>query len=98
MYYTNKNLAEEAIFRDDKLDGFKKVYYKNGNLQYDATYKNGKLDGLWRGYGENGNLLADITFKNSVPVSGYMYDMYGNKKTMTNAHLHNLSKDLPNEK
>ena len=43
----------------------------------------------------NGNIQSEMELKNGKPVFGCLYP---GKRPMTKAHLHNLSKDLPNEK
>jgi hypothetical protein len=43
-------------------------------------------------YAENGKLIYEITFLNGKGIDGFIYDDYGNKTPMTNAHIHNLTK------
>lgn len=94
-YYENGNLKEEGNFKDGKAEGLVKGFYENGNLEREENYKDGKLEGLTKIYYENGNLKFEVNFKDGKAVSGYMYDIYGKRTKMTNAHLHNLTKDLP---
>ena len=93
-YYENGNLKGEKNFKDGKLEGLSKAYYDNGNLKAEVNFKDDKPEGLFKVYYENGNLGVEINFKDGKAVSGYMYDIDGEKKEMTNAHLHNMTKNL----
>ena len=93
-YYKNGNLKAEGNFKDGKLEGLSKFYYDNGNLKEEVNFKDGKLEGLGKEYYNNGNLESEVNYKDGKAVSGYMYDIDGEKKEMTNAHLHNMMKDL----
>jgi hypothetical protein len=42
-------------------------------------------------------LVAEAEIKDEVAVSGYIYEQDGKKRKMTNAHLHNVIKDLKND-
>ena len=93
-YYENGNLRAEGNFKDGKLEGLGKEYYENGNLKEEVNFKGDKQEGLGKSYYDNGNLKAEVNFKDGKAVSGYMYDIDGEKKEMTNAHLHNMTKNL----
>ena len=93
-YYENGNLEVERNYKDGKKEGLYKEYYENGNLEAEVNLKDGKLEGLSKIYYENGNLEKEVNFKDGKAVSGYMYDIDGEKKEMTNAHLHNMTKNL----
>ena len=93
-YYENGNLKGEKNYKDGKLEGLSKAYYDNGNLKAEVNFKDDKPEGLFKVYYENGNLGVEINFKDGKAVSGYMYDIDGEKKEMTNAHLHNMTKNL----
>ena len=93
-YYDNGNLKLEGNFKDGKYEGLGKGYYENGNLKVEGNFKDGKEEGLEKRYYENGNLKGEINYKDGKAVSGYMYDIDGEKKEMTNAHLHNMTKNL----
>ena len=94
LYYENGNLRVEENYKDGKLEGFKKVYYKNGNLLSELNYKNDKPEGLEKTYYENGDLKAEIIFKEGKPISGYEYNIHGNKTNIPDTHLHNVVKYL----
>ena len=93
-YYPNGNLEGEGTFKDGKPEGLWKEYYENGNLKDEITFKDGKPEGLVKEYYENGKLRQEVIFESGQAVSGYNYGIYGKKTPMTNAHLHNITKDL----
>lgn len=94
-----KDCSQNAIvmfcdLEGEPITGVVKGYYENGNLRAEGNFKDGKLEGLGKSYYDNGNLKAEVNFKDGKAVSGYMYDIDGEKKEMTNAHLHNMTKNL----
>ena len=95
VYYENGNLQAEINYKNGKAEGLARAYYENGNLQEEVNFKDGKEEGVAKVYHENGSLKSEINYKDGKAVSGYMYDIYGKRTKMTNAHLHNLTKDLP---
>ena len=90
-YYENANLKREEVFKDGNLEGFVRYYYKNGKVKGEENYTVGKKDGVERGYYENGRLKSEIVFKEGKAISGFIYNEYGEKREMTNAHLHNMN-------
>ncbi len=93
-YYENGNLKAELPYKDGVLEGLAKTYYENGNLAGEESYKNGKCEELAKTYYENGSLQAEANCSQGKAVSGYLYDWEGNRTKMTNAHLHNLNKEI----
>ena len=63
-------------------------------MRSEINYKDDKPEGLAKVYYKNGNLKVEVNFKDGKPVSGYLYDINGKRTKMTNAHIHNLTKDL----
>ena len=62
-----------------------------------CDFNNVPETGKIKNFYENGNLKFELNFKDGTAVSGYMYDIYGKRTKMTNAHLHNLTNDLHKE-
>ena len=94
-----KDCSQNAIvmfcdLEGEPITGVVKGYYENGNLKEEVNFKGDKQEGLGKSYYDNGNLKAEVNFKDGKAVSGYMYDIDGEKKEMTNAHLHNMTKNL----
>ncbi len=76
-------------------NGLYKTYYENGRLGSEINYKNGELEGVEKSYYINGNIKREVIWKNNEAISGYLYGTYGQKRRMTNAHLHNLMTTRP---
>ena len=93
-YHENGKLHAEINFKNNKQEGLAKFYDENGKLHAEINFKNNKLEGLAKFYHENGKLHAEINLKDGEPISGYLYDIDGKQKKMTNAHLYNLTKDF----
>lgn len=99
VIYTSDNTYQvDEILYDKKtnmpITGIYQEYSQDGNLVREIPYKNGKREGLDKWYYENGNLEREINYNQGKAVSGYMYDYEGNRTKMTNAHLHNLNKEI----
>ena len=94
LHYDGSNLQAEKPYINGKLEGLVKTYYENGNLESETPYKNGKREGVDKWYYKNGNLEREINYNQGKAVSGYLYDWEGNRTKMTNAHLHNLHKEI----
>ena len=94
IYHQNGTLKAKGNFKNGKPEGLAKVYYENGNLKSEENYKDGKREGLKKYYYENGDLKAEIIFKEGKPISGYEYDIHGNKTNISDTHLHNMVKYL----
>ena len=93
-YYKNGKVWREDPYKNGKFEGVVKEYYENGNLENETPYKNGKREGVDKWYYKNGNLEREINYSQGKAVSGYLYDWEGNRTKMTNAHLHNLNKEI----
>lgn len=50
-----KQLMEEAHYRNDTLDGLRILYYETGDTMNVETYRDGLFEGPFRAYHENGN-------------------------------------------
>ena len=90
----DNSMTVELPYKDGVLEGLAKTYYENGNLKAELPYKDGVLEGLAKTYYENGSLQAEANCSQGKAVSGYLYDWEGNRTKMTNAHLHNLNKEI----
>lgn len=66
LFYKNGKLAEEKIYRDEKLHGYWRQYYENGQLFAERPYRQGKPDGVFRFYNENGKILGESMLKDGT--------------------------------
>lgn len=80
-YYSDGVLAEEANYRNGRLEGLRKEYNTFGNLSEEANYKNGTLEGTRKVYVGN-KLFIEEDYKNGqleeirkeyYPRSGNLY-------------------------
>lgn len=62
-YDENGKLLEEATFKNDALDGIRKLYYTDGNVQYIETYQQGQYHGEYQAFHENGEVQLKGTYQ-----------------------------------
>lgn len=55
-------LVEEAFFKNDTLDGERKLFYPGGKVEIVETYRRGVFHGPYRRYYESGALYAEQTY------------------------------------
>lgn len=56
-HFKRNALAEESIYKNGNLDGYRKLYYSDGKtLQQEATFTEGKLNGVSKSYTQNGKI------------------------------------------
>jgi antitoxin component YwqK of YwqJK toxin-antitoxin module len=48
--------VEEALYKNDTLDGYRILYYENGDTQVVETYLEGRFEGPFKAYYESGQL------------------------------------------
>lgn len=68
-------------------EGVHKIYSKSGFLDLELTYKNNALDGVQKKYYLIDEVGKEALFENGRPVSGFEYDLEGEKKPMTDEEL-----------
>ncbi|MFA5162601.1 MAG: hypothetical protein WC421_10185 [Elusimicrobiales bacterium] len=61
-YFKDKVFEEEAVFKNDKLDGERKTHYPNGRPSLEEHYSVGKLEGLRKSFYENGVPSAEENY------------------------------------
>jgi antitoxin component YwqK of YwqJK toxin-antitoxin module len=77
--------VEEAMYRNDTLDGSRIIYSETGDTQIVELYKNGIFDGAYKVFYENGALKILGYYKNNIAVGkwkGY-YDTGALKEEVT---------------
>jgi antitoxin component YwqK of YwqJK toxin-antitoxin module len=57
-FYDNGKLAEERLYRHDKLHGVLRQYHLNGKLFAERPYRDGVMDGEFRFWDEDGELMG----------------------------------------
>ena len=66
---------QEATYKNNKLDGVRKIYYENnGKIQSETEYKDGVQHGMHRFYNEKGQTLMEYEYKNGEKVSGQTFN------------------------
>lgn len=66
-HFKRNALAEESIYKNGNLDGYRKLYYSDGKtLQQEATFTEGKLNGVSKSYTQNGKLETEAVYKMGV--------------------------------
>ncbi len=78
VYYPYLNrIYKTSIYKDNKLNGFKRTYYNNGDLDYECNYINGKKEGKSIRMYNNGK-INDLCFYKNNELDGilkeYNYD------------------------
>ena len=66
-FYSNGNVAEETIWKNDLRDGPWKQYFENGQLKSSATYINGNLEGSYNSYHLDGTTHMEGAYRHDVP-------------------------------
>lgn len=79
--YENGKVYEEAQYKDDKLDGQRKIYYENGEVELIENYKNGLFDGPYQEFYEEGKLQLEGLYVDNV-ATGDWKKYYKNGQVM----------------
>lgn len=58
--------VEEAMFRNDTLDGERKFFYPNGKVEIIEPNRNGVIHGKYRKFFENGSIALEQDYVNGV--------------------------------
>jgi antitoxin component YwqK of YwqJK toxin-antitoxin module len=53
-------------YKNDQLNGVKKVFYKSGDLAEETNFKKGLKDGVYKKIAENGVILEEINYRNDI--------------------------------
>lgn len=92
--YTNGKAYEEAQYKDDKLDGQRKIYYENGGLELIENYKNGVFDGPYQEFYEEGKLQLEGLYVANV-ATGDWKKFYKNGQVMEVVRMENNLENGP---
>lgn len=65
-FYDNGVVAEEAMYKNDTLDGVRKYFYPSGITETLENYKNGVLHGVFQKFYDNGILQVEQSFENGA--------------------------------
>lgn len=65
-HFESPNIMTLENYKNDKLEGVRKVFYKDNTIAEEATYKNGLKEGIYKKYAENGVVLEEINYKNDI--------------------------------
>ncbi len=53
-YDDEGRLTEDAMYKNDTLNGLRKIYFENGNIEAEEIYANGVFNGVYKGFYEDG--------------------------------------------
>ncbi|MFP5436249.1 MAG: hypothetical protein ACLGH8_00500 [Bacteroidia bacterium] len=68
------------MYKDGKLNGFRKVFFTNGAVTEECNYVNGLKQGVYKKYNEKGVVLEESNFTDGVYNGPAVFrDDYGNK-------------------
>ena len=87
-YYESGNLNIESPYKNGKMEGIQKYYYENGNILSEIPFMNDKVHGSVKFYSKK--LLWQANAQNGKLINGKCT----NGKTLTNAHLARINKDI----
>ncbi|MBR6412107.1 MAG: hypothetical protein IKS41_02970 [Alphaproteobacteria bacterium] len=65
-YYDNGQLACEATYRNDRLNGSCRRYHRNGQLCTECTYRCGKMTGAYTEYYDDGKPHVKCFYKGGL--------------------------------
>tara|TARA_R110000803_G_scaffold19243_1_gene50604 strand:+ start:280 stop:693 length:414 start_codon:yes stop_codon:yes gene_type:complete len=71
-YHDNGQLQSEFNYKDDKLDGEKKLWYPSGKLASEFNFKDGERDGMCRSYYNTGQIQWEAHYKDGK-LDGVVY-------------------------
>lgn len=80
-----KQIIEEAQYRNDTLDGLRIMYYDSGDTMNVETYRNGLFEGPFRAYHENGKRKTEGQYVANEMVGEWRsyYDSGSLRETVT---------------
>ncbi|MGK0364976.1 MAG: antitoxin component YwqK of YwqJK toxin-antitoxin module [Saprospiraceae bacterium] len=61
-------LTEEASYKNDTLNGLRKIFFENGNVEAEEIYADGIFDGIYRAYYQDGKLELEGNYVNNEMV------------------------------
>ena len=85
-------LRSEIKYKNNQLNGVKKLYHENGKLMGKWKYKNGKRDGKTIRYYVNGEVRYINIFKKGDLINRKEYDEKGNLKLERNHQIKDKKK------
>jgi len=85
---------EEANYKDDQLNGERKLYYENGQVQIVENYINGSFEGPYQTFYENGQMEIDGQYVNNE-ASGEWKKYYDSSELMEIVQLKNNLENGP---
>jgi antitoxin component YwqK of YwqJK toxin-antitoxin module len=87
-YFANGNVAETAFYKNDRLEGERKILTQTGQTEIIEHYLDGKFQGEYKAYFLNGKLKQEGTYTNGEMTGkwkGY-YDTGELKEIVTFEH------------
>jgi antitoxin component YwqK of YwqJK toxin-antitoxin module len=63
-WYKNENIKESSVYKNDKINGIRKLFYSNGEVRSISRFKNGRLDGLSEFFYYDGVIKRRVQYKN----------------------------------
>ncbi len=72
-YHDSGQLLEESTYKDNKLEGERKLYYKNGKVEASETYSNGVFEGTFKAYYPTGQLNQEGNYINNEMTGDWTF-------------------------
>lgn len=72
-FYDEGIVSEECIYKNNEINGYRKLFYKNGKVMNHETYLNGNFDGPYNSYYENGNKKEEGQYMSEVMQGVWKY-------------------------
>ncbi|MCC7442567.1 MAG: toxin-antitoxin system YwqK family antitoxin [Bdellovibrionales bacterium] len=67
IYYPNKQIMEEGVYKNDNKHGPMKAWHSNGNLKSEGEYVNDRIEGFWTRFHETGEKMDAGEWANGFP-------------------------------
>ena len=67
-FYKSGRLADERLYRNEKLHGVWRQWHENGKLLAERPYREGQMDGTFRFWDSNGKLLGESEMNRGTGV------------------------------
>ncbi len=72
-FFENGKIKEESEYKDDVLNGYRKLFREEGDLQIEETHKKGLFHGTYKSYYPNGQLESQGEYLENVMTGLWKY-------------------------
>ncbi len=93
-FHPDGQLAEEAFYKNDSLDGERRLFYPNGQVDVVEHYANGMFSGKYQKFREDGTLQLEQNFVNGQ-IEGESIGYFSNGKIAEKVAFKNSEENGP---